>query len=174
MRSRFGAGISLLFGVTLSMYSTITRESNSTRLVIEDQRGNLAQRVDVRHIAVRVPRGVDFEVVLDLLFGQYDAGLCVHRDWSANRSASSVSQIEFQSIGESIIASGCTAFAALSRSGKIAGLTRNRMSSMTFHMLTALSPARWALCRRKSTHSRRAILRIRPDPSSPARWRSSG
>jgi hypothetical protein len=29
VRSRLGAGISLLLGVTLSMYSTMTRESNS-------------------------------------------------------------------------------------------------------------------------------------------------
>src|SRR5438132_5006804 len=43
--------------------------------VVEQQRGYLAERVELRRFGVRFPRVIDLEVVVDFLFSQHDAHL---------------------------------------------------------------------------------------------------
>jgi hypothetical protein len=56
IRSRPDAGISRLFGATVSRYSAITRESIECAVVVQHQHGNLSQGIQRADLVVRAPR----------------------------------------------------------------------------------------------------------------------
>ena len=86
-RSRLGLGKSLLLGVTLSMYSTMTRGIEKGRRRQAEDR-NLAQGLMFRGLGSLGPGRLDLEIVVDLLFCQDDANLADVGAGQGIRSAS--------------------------------------------------------------------------------------